>query len=368
MRILLLAHAPVVHTQRWAAALAARGHEIRLLSFAAAPGAPVPGTVIGAPVPLGALRTASAVARVRREADAFRPDVTVAHFLPNYGFLAALAGLRPFLLVAWGSDLLVNATRSPMHRARARYVLERADRVHVDAGVLACAARALGAAPERIWERAWGVDVDAFAPSEPWAARRAQSPELRLLWTRRLEPLYDPVTFLHALALLRRRGIPFRATMAGDGPLRPALLAEAARLEIAGAVRFTGWLEAGALRDLHREHDVYVSLSRSDSTSQSLLEAMAAELLPVVTDIAGNREWITHREEGLLVPMGDAEAVASAIAEIARGPAAGMAAMAACAREVAARRARFADTVAATEALLQELVEHRSGAREPGVR
>jgi len=318
VRILLLAHAPVVHTQRWARALAARGHEIRFLTFAAAPGAPMPGTVIGAPLAWGALRTATAVAAARRESEAFRPDVVVAHFLPNYGFLAALAGLRPLLLVAWGSDLLVNAVRTPLHRARARYVLERADRVHVDAAVLARAACRLGAPRGRIWERPWGVDVDAFVPSASWEARRARSPELRLLWTRRLEPLYDPGTLLEALALLRQRGVPFRATIAGDGPLRAALAAKAERHDIAGAVRFTGWLEPEALRDLHREHEVYVSLSRSDSTSQSLLEAMAAELLPVVTDIEGNREWITHREEGLLVPVGDAEAVAAAITEIGR--------------------------------------------------
>jgi glycosyltransferase involved in cell wall biosynthesis len=197
------------------------------------------------------------------------------------------------------------------------------------------------------------VDVDAFAPREPWAARRARSPELRLLWTRRLATLYDPATFLRALAILRRRGVPFRATIAGEGPLRPALESEARSLGIAGAVRIAGWLDAAALQALHREHEVYVSLSRSDSTSQSLLEAMAAGLVPVVTDIEGNREWITHREAGLLVPPGDEEAVACAIAEIARGTAGP--AMAARARETAERRARFSDAVLETEALLAEL-------------
>lgn len=356
MRILLLAHAPVVHTQRWASALAARGHEVRLLTAKAAPGAAFPGTVVGAPLPIEALRYASAKGAVLREARAFRPDVAVAHFLPNYGFLAALAGLRPLLLVCWGSDLLVNATRTPFHAARARFVLERADRVHVDADVLARAAERLGASCSKIWTRPWGIDVDAFAPREPWTARRARAPEVRLLWTRMLAPLYDPETFLRALGILRSRGVPFRATIAGEGPLRGALEAEARRLQIAGAVRFTGWVGEEALRALHREHEVYVSLSRSDSTSQSLLEAMAAEMVPVVTDIEGNREWITHRESGLLVGERDAEAVACAIAEIARDATPDAAAMAARAREEVVRRARFSDTVAETEALLAALV------------
>jgi len=355
VRILLLAHAPVVHTQRWAEALAARGHEIRLLTAEAAPNAAFPGIAVGAPLPVPALRFGSAKGAVLREARAFRPDVVVAHFLPNYGFLAARAALRPLLLVCWGSDLLVNAGRTPFHRARARFTLERADLVHVDAAVLARAAVRFGAPPHRVWTRPWGVDVDAFAPAEPWAARRARAPEIRILWTRRLAPLYDPMTLVAALGLLRRRGVPFRATLAGEGPLRSSLLAEARRLEIAGAVRFAGWVGREELLALHREHEIYVSLSRSDSTSQSLLEAMAAGLVPVVTDIEGNREWITHRRQGLLLPVGDAEAVACAIAEIARdsGPEPG--ALAERAREEALRRGRFADTVAETEARLVAL-------------
>ena len=118
--------------------------------------------MVGAPLPLHALRYLSALWPVRREVHAFRPDVTVAHFLPNYGFLAALAGVRPFALVCWGSDLLVNARRTPLHRARARFVLRRADWIHVDAAVLADAAVSLGAPPKRVWTRAWGVDSAAF--------------------------------------------------------------------------------------------------------------------------------------------------------------------------------------------------------------
>lgn len=366
MRILLLSHAPVIHTQRWASALAERGHEIRLLTAEAAPGAAFPGKVIGAPFPVSALRYASARGGVARESRAFRPDVTVAHFLPNYGFLAALSGARPLLLVCWGSDLLVNANRSPLHRARARFTLAHADLVHVDARVLAVAAAKLGTPDLRLWVRPWGVDVDSLAPSEPWASRRARAPEVRILWTRALAPLYDPATFVRALGLLRQRGVPFRATIAGEGPLRQSLEALAQDVQVSGAVRFTGWVDAGALRALYREHEIYVSLSRSDSTSQSLLEAMAAGLTPVITDIEGNREWVAHRREGLLVQPGDSEAVACAIAEIARGSVMGNdgagaqggddgAAMAERAREVARRRARFADTVAETEKRLAAL-------------
>jgi glycosyltransferase involved in cell wall biosynthesis len=112
------------------------------------------------------------------------------------------------------------------------------------------------------------------------------------------------------------------------------------------------------LRELLRGHEVYVSLSRSDSTSQSLLEAMAAGLLPVVTDIEGNREWVVHRDCGLLVPTGDPEALAAALAEAAGEPSVA-AAMAHEARAVAGRRARFADTLEELERRLAALAARR---------
>jgi len=368
VRILVLAHAPSVHTALWTRALQSRGHEILLLSAHAPPAGvdgsavhgPVPTRVVGAASPIRALRYASARGAVRAEAARFRPDVTVAHFLPNYGFLAALAGIRPWMLVAWGSDLLVNAKRSPLHRARAGWTLRRADLVHVDAALLAEAAVALGAPAERVWTRAWGVDVDALAPVEPWSARRARAPELRILWTRQLEPLYDPETFVRALGKLRAMNVPFRATMAGSGPLRAGLERLARREGVLERVRFAGWVDRERLTSLYRAHDAYVSLSRSDSTSQSLLEALAAGLVPVVTDIAGNLEWVRHRREGLLVPQGDPDAVAAALEEVSRGGA-HLDDIASRAAAVALERARFTDTMRETEERLRALAS--GGAR-----
>ncbi len=322
MRILLLSHAPSLHTQRWARALAGKGHEIRLLSVVPAPEADFPGEPIGwpgAPIPL--LRYATAGAAVRRAIESWKPDATVAHFLPNYGFLAALAGARPFVLVAWGSDLLVNPRRTPFHAARARWVLGRAALIHVDAENLARAAREQGAAPERVWTRPWGVEVGALVPSAPWRQRLERAGALRILWNRMLEPLYDPATFLRSLASLRREGRVFRATVAGDGPLRADLEMLASRLGIAADVRFVGRVDEAAMRALYREHEFYVSMSSSDSTSQSLLESMAAGLYPIVSDIPGNAPWVrgtaNAREEagdaGRLVPCGDERALAAAI-------------------------------------------------------
>jgi glycosyltransferase involved in cell wall biosynthesis len=350
LRILLLAHGPSVHTRRWARALRDRGHDLRLLTAHGSPAPEVPERVVGRAYPVPALRYLSALPAVREEMRSFRPDVTVAHFLPNYGFLAALSGARAWMVACWGSDLLVNAHRSPLHRARARWVLRRAPLVHVDARVLAEAAVALGAPPGRVWTRAWGVDAAALMPPE--AGGDGAGP-IRILWTRQLEAIYDPEPFVRALGTLKRHGLPFRASMAGDGPMRERVSAWIAEEDLTREVTLEGFVDEERLRALYRQSDVYVSASRSDSTSQSLLEAMAAGLLPIVTDIAGNCEWVTHRREGYLVPVGDKDAIACAIAEASREPE--RRAMAARARARVLAHGSFADTLDLLEEKLRGL-------------
>jgi len=62
--------------------------------------------------------------------------------------------------------------------------------------------------------------------------------------------------------------------------------------------------------------DIFVLSSLSEGTSMSLLEAMAAELPSVVTNVGGNPAIINHGEHGLLVEPRDTEALAAAIVEI----------------------------------------------------
>jgi len=141
-RLAVLGSAAAVHTRRWAQALAERGFAVRVFSLEAPPAAAagaVPVTRLpAAPLP-GALRYPLAARPLAAALTAFDPALVDAHFVPNYGLLGALAGRRPLTVNCWGSDLLT--ARDPLRRARARWVLARADRVYVDAENLAAAAR-----------------------------------------------------------------------------------------------------------------------------------------------------------------------------------------------------------------------------------
>jgi len=313
VRIATLSDANAEHTRRWVQWFQSRGHQVRLWSLET----PLPGLAAEplprAPLP-GFLRYPLALPALERALERFAPDLVDAHYVPNYGLLGALARRRPLSVTAWGSDLLVLGRRGPLQRARARFVLRRADLVLADAENLAAAAAALGAAPDRLHMIPWGVDLGRFRPSAE------REPGL-LVSARMHEPVYDLETILRGVKPVLERDPGARLVVVGDGSLRAALERQAAALLPAGRWRFAGRLAPDELAALLARAAVYLSASLSDSTSVSLLEAMAAGAVPVVSDIAGNREWVAEGEGARLFACGDADALARALEGVLRDPA-----------------------------------------------
>jgi glycosyltransferase involved in cell wall biosynthesis len=150
------------------------------------------------------------------------------------------------------------------------------------------------------------------------AAARTAYPEketIEILFAGRLDPQKNPLLLLEALAAARRRpgGERLRTTFLGDGPERQAAADRARALGLGDAARFLGRV-ADVPVHLARA-DIFVLPSLSEGVSNALLEALAHGVPAVASDIPGNAEVISHRETGLLVPPGDAGALASALLE-----------------------------------------------------
>lgn len=312
MKLALLSNAAVEHTRRWVEYFRGRGHEVKLWSMEPGPASLGAVPLPRAPLP-GALRYPLAVPRLRRELAAFAPDLVNAHYVPNYGLMGALAGRRPLVVAAWGSDLLVVPRRDPLQRVRARFVLRRADRVIADSANLAAAARALGAPAERVLEIPWGVDPERFRPGPP----RERG---LLLSTRMHEAVYDIPVILEAASRILASHPHARLVVTGEGTQRSVLEALAARRLPAGRCQFVGRVDTATMADWLARADIFLSASHSDSTSVSLLEAMASGAVPVVSDLEGNREWVSQGDGARLFPAGDPAALAQAIGSALASP------------------------------------------------
>jgi glycosyltransferase involved in cell wall biosynthesis len=122
---------------------------------------------------------------------------------------------------------------------------------------------------------------------------------------------------LDALASERNPGIVL--WIAGEGPERAALEAQAERLGLAARARFLGRREDAA--DLLAACDVYVLPSRREGLGVSALEAMAARRPVIATRVGGLADAVADERTGILVPPEDAAELARAIARVAADPA-----------------------------------------------
>jgi len=157
-----------------------------------------------------------------------------------------------------------------------------------------------------------GIDLARFAQA-------GGEREVGLLMSARFARQKDHATLLDAMALLAIQGLKPRLQLAGTGPLMARMQARAARLKLGDQVRFLG--HHGDMPALLRSQRLYVLATHFEGMPLALVEAMAAGCACIASDVVGVRGVIEHERTGLLVPEGDAPALAHAIARLLRDPA-----------------------------------------------
>jgi glycosyltransferase involved in cell wall biosynthesis len=187
----------------------------------------------------------------------------------------------------------------------------------------AAEALALGlAAPGQCVTVQNGVDLDeqdrvvAAAPIP--RERLGLTPDALVLGTvARFDPVKRLDVLVDALRALARPGVAL--LLVGGGPEAGRLRRQVAAARLDGRVAFAGWLDDPAR--VYPALDLYVAASAKEGLPLALLEAMGAGLAVVATDVPGHRDVVRDGETGLLVPAGDAGALAAAIATLLDDPA-----------------------------------------------
>jgi glycosyltransferase involved in cell wall biosynthesis len=244
-----------------------------------------------------------------------RPDVVHAGPIQTCALLAALAGARPQVSMSWGSDLMLDAEKNRAYRWATDVVLRRSAVLLCDNEAVRRKAWDLGIHPDKVVVFPWGVDLAHFSPvgGDGGLRQRAGWQDcFVLLHTRTWEPVYGVDVVARAFALAACERDDLRLVMLGNGSLAGRIKQILMGAGVIDWVRFAGQVSVGELPDTYRAADLYVSASHSDGSSVSLMEALACGVPVLVSDIPGNREWVTP-DVGWQFPDGDAEALAVGI-------------------------------------------------------
>jgi L-malate glycosyltransferase len=264
---------------------------------------------------------------LKRVLRSIKPDLVQAGPVQRVAFLTALAGFRPLVSTSWGYDLLVEAEIDYLWRWATRYTLKRTAVLVGDCRTIRERAISYGMPDERIVTFPWGVDLRKFTPGRgedrqviwpSYVGGDSSGQVFVLLSTRSWEPIYGVGVIARAFILASHRlagkDCPeLRLLMLGNGSQASQLREIFMQGGVLGQVHFPGHVNQVDLPRYYRSSDLYLSASHSDGSSISLLEAMACGLPALVSDIPGNREWITPGEDGWWFPDGDHQALADAI-------------------------------------------------------
>ncbi|NLF49576.1 MAG: glycosyltransferase family 4 protein [Leptolinea sp.] len=310
MRILYASRGFGVHDERFLTALSNSNHEIFFLPVTSftVPGLMLPVGVRQIHQPLDSGITAHTISSLLEK---WKIDLVHAGPVNDVARVFAFSGFKPLISMSWGFDLLWDAERELLVWMAIKEALEHTSVFFCDAhSVESKAVQEYGFDPDRIVVFPWGVDQNLFF-NYGTRSGRPTNESLRIFSNRAWEDQYGVDVLVDGLIRAGKTGMHFSAVLAGDGSMRADLQEKIKRSSIARQVKFVGRISQAELPEYYNDADIYISASHVDGSSLSLMEAMSCGTVPVVSDIASNKEWVEDGKSGYLFADGDSVHLAS---------------------------------------------------------
>jgi N-acetyl-alpha-D-glucosaminyl L-malate synthase BshA len=312
--------------------LAARGHDVHLVSYAApARLAPYEERIRLHEVEVSSyplfryppyeVALASRLAEVAEQADL---DLVHVHYAIPHALAALLVQAilrpRPFPVVTTlhGTDITVVGQEPSYHRVT-RFALDHSDAVTAVSEYLRAETVRVFGTRREIHVVPNFVDPEHFRPRTEDSVRQCFAPrgEAVLMHVSNFRPVKRAIKAVEAFARVQA-ALPATLVMVGDGPDRPACEARARSLGLHARVRFLG--AQGDVASLLPAADLLLVPSEYESFGLAALEAMASGVVPIATRAGGLPEVIRDGVDGLLVPEAEIDRLGEAAAALLGDP------------------------------------------------
>jgi glycosyltransferase involved in cell wall biosynthesis len=173
----------------------------------------------------------------------------------------------------------------------------------------------LGFPANRVRLFPWGVDLQRFLPAENPGFRQQRGWQdcFVLLSLRSWEAIYGVDVIVRAFGAAAQQIPQLRLILLGNGSQAAHIRKLIMENGLDERIFLPGQVKNNDLPGYYQACDLYLSASHSDGSSVSLMEALACGRPVLVSDIPGNKEWITNCREGWLFPDGDVAALTAGI-------------------------------------------------------
>lgn len=315
MRICFLAPASNYHTKKWCKWFTEHGHEVHVVSFV---DDKIENTVVhfinsGASVEDGdsqKLKYLFKARHVKKIVDKIRPDIVNVHYASSYGAVAALSGLRGYVLSLWGSDVYDFPNHSFLHRYLLQYSLKKAK--YIFSTSQAMAKEAAKYTNKEMYITPFGVDMELFNPGK----RNRTTNEFVIGTVKKLEPVYGIEYILQAVKMLKkvRPDMDLKVRIAGNGTHEEYYKRLAKELGVDSYISWLGFISQEKAAEEWANMDVAVIPSIRESYGVSAIEAQASGTPVIISDIDGLNETTLSGRTSITFPVGDVKKISDILA------------------------------------------------------
>ena len=319
MRILLLSDTYSEHTEKWALGLASNGIEVGLFSFNKASYAWYQNTpnitVLYEPISeitsdkiSSKLLYLKYVSLLKKSIAKFMPDVVHAHYATSYGLIGALSGFHPFVISAWGTDVMKFPQKNFVFKSILKYNLNKADAICATSHTIKDYLKPVTS--KNIHVIPFGVNIEEFSKKEVKSLFSDESFVIGCI--KALEDLYNIDVLIKAFAVLKSKfpSKSLKLLIIGVGSQEAELKKMVSDLKLAEDVTFTGRIAFSEVSHYFNMLDVLANISDYESFGVSVIEAMACEKPVIATNTGGLKEIIENSTFGSLVEIDNVEQTA----------------------------------------------------------
>ncbi len=221
-----------------------------------------------------------------------KPEIIHAHQVNRLAFICSLVAKKfkiPFVLTAWGSDVLLVPKVSFFHKLIVSKTLKNAFKITADSQSMIDAMLEMEPDKQKYELAQYGIEPIESLPKQ------------KIIYSNRLlKPNYRIDAVINYFSEFQKKHPEYELWIAATGEKEDELKKLAESICATDSYKFLGWQDPAENRAIYAQAEIYISIPESDGTSVSLLEAMSADCTCIVSDIAVSKEWIQDGENGVV--------------------------------------------------------------------
>ena len=226
-----------------------------------------------------------------------QPDIIHIHQINRLAWIVCRIAKQlkiPVISTAWGSDVLLIPQQNKVYYSITKSVLDYSSYVTADSKDMIAAMLSISYTPQKYIHLQYGIDAIKSEQKQ------------KIIYSNRLhKELYRIDLIIDLFAEFYSQHSDWKLIIGATGPQTEVLQKRASDLLPQNAYEFIGWVNHETNAKEYANAQIYVSLPMSDGTSVSLLEAMSANCIPVVSDLEVSREWIENQVNGIVYDLNE---------------------------------------------------------------